>query len=38
MDISGCSDALAEDISRLQNILETIYELDTSDAGMTIHS
>ena len=33
MDISGCSDALAEDISRLQNMLERIYELVTSDAA-----
>ena len=27
VDISGCSDALAEDISRLQNRLERLYEL-----------
>ena len=33
VDISGCSDALAEDISRLQNMLERIYELVTSDAA-----
>ena len=33
MDISGCSDALAEDISRLQNMLERICELVTSDAA-----
>ena len=32
VDISGCSDALVEDISRLQNMLERIYELVTSDA------
>ena len=32
IDISGCSDALAEDISRLQNMLERIYEWVTSDA------
>ena len=31
--ISGCSDALAEDISRLQNVLERIYGLVTSDAA-----
>ena len=33
VDISGCSVALAEDISRLQNMLERIYELVTSDAA-----
>ena len=33
MGISGCSDALAEDISRLQNVLERIYGLVTSDAA-----
>ena len=33
VDISGCSDALAEDISRLQNMLERIYKLVTSDAA-----
>ena len=38
VDISGSSDALAEHISRLQNMLERIYELVTSDAAMTIHN
>ena len=33
VNISGCSDALAEDISRLQNMLERIHELVTSDAA-----
>ena len=32
VNTSGCSDALAEDTSRLQNMLERIYELVTSDA------
>ena len=31
LNISGCSDALAEDISQLQNMLERLYELVTSD-------
>ena len=34
VDISVCSDALAEDMSRLQNILERIYELVISDAAV----
>ena len=33
VDISECSDALADDFSRLQNRLERIYELVTSDAA-----
>ena len=34
VDVSGCSDVIAEDISRLQNMLERLYELVTSDAAV----